>query len=665
MTLGVTPKESLRIGEYQVPVYSLDTVIVGSGAAGLRCAVNLQRNLADQPDRKILVLSEDRYNSTSFNTGSDKQTFYTWGVARDGPDSPKEMAQQIYNGNSLDGDVALVQANMSAQAFYGLADLGLPFPHDEFGGYGGYQTDHSEALRGTSRGPLTSKNMVEVLMREAERLNIPFGDGYQVVSLIKNGDQVTGVVAIDKNDVESDNYGLTVFQAQNVVFAVGGPGGMYKNSVYPSCHNGAIGVALEAGARAVNLTESQHGLASIQHRWNVSGTYQQVVPRFVSTNPDGSDEREFLNEYFGSIGDLSSNIFLKGYQWPFDPNKIKGSSLIDILVHIETEVRGRRVFMDFRENPRGTDLGEFSFDDLSDEARTYLQNAGALFGAPIDRLCHMNPQAVDLYDAHNINIRKVPLEVAVCNQHNNGGLETDHYSESANIKHLFPIGEVAGQHGVTRPGGSALNAGQCFAIMAAERIAYDYRPGTGAVSYEDFRHTAGQEAERVMRFIESISTGTSNLENYADSIKARMTLAGAHIRNPDSVAQALSDAQNQVSQGRISIAGRHEMPEALRIRSMGTAQMVYLDAINYYIQNGGGSRGSSMVMNEDGNPVLDRLGDKWKYLPENEQWRDLVLTTEFDGTSVTNSTRERRLIPDVQFQFEQEMNRFIRRVTGN
>ena len=50
---------------------------------------------------------------------------------------------------------------------------------------------------------------------------------------------------------------------------------------------GAIGLALDAGAIAQNLPESQHGLASIRHRWNVSGTYMQVVPRVISTTPDG------------------------------------------------------------------------------------------------------------------------------------------------------------------------------------------------------------------------------------------------------------------------------------------------------------------------------------------------------------------------------------------
>ena len=46
---------------------------------------------------------------------------------------------------------------------------------------------------------------------------------------------------------------------------------------------------------------------------------------------------------------MATNIFLKGYQWPFDPQRIENyqSSLIDMLVFNETQ-KGRRVFMDFQ-----------------------------------------------------------------------------------------------------------------------------------------------------------------------------------------------------------------------------------------------------------------------------------------------------------------------------
>ena len=61
--------------------------------------------------------------------------------------------------------------------------------------------------------------------------------------------------------------------------------------------------------------------------------------------------REFLRPYFDSVGAMNSMVFLKGYQWPFDPQKIENlqSSLIDFLIFNETR-QGRRVFIDFLHN---------------------------------------------------------------------------------------------------------------------------------------------------------------------------------------------------------------------------------------------------------------------------------------------------------------------------
>ena len=64
---------------------------------------------------------------------------------------------------------------------------------------------------------------------------------------------------------------------------------------------------------------------------------------------------------------LATAIFLKGYQWPFDPDRAAdfGSSLIDILVEHERRDLGRRVWMDFTRNPMATGrLEPFSLSDL-------------------------------------------------------------------------------------------------------------------------------------------------------------------------------------------------------------------------------------------------------------------------------------------------------------
>ncbi|RRH79894.1 oxidoreductase, partial [Mesorhizobium tamadayense] len=132
---------------------------------------------------------------------------------------------------------------------------------------------------------------------------------------------------------------------------------------------------------------------------------------------------------------------------------------------------GRRVFMDFNRNPLPMpgDL-PFSLERLDDDVSSYLGNAGAGQHLPIERLKHMNPLAIELYRRYKIDITKEPLEFAVNNQHMNGGIMVDVWGRSS-LAGCYAIGEAAGTHGVTRPGGAALNAGQVFGTRAAEHIA--------------------------------------------------------------------------------------------------------------------------------------------------------------------------------------------------
>jgi succinate dehydrogenase/fumarate reductase flavoprotein subunit len=350
--------------------------------------------------------------------------------------------------------------------------------------------------------------MFEKLLVQIKQKNIPILDQHEVISLLTTNDEkgkrVVGALAINKTNTADVMDSVVVFQAENIVMATGGPGGLYATSVYPNDHLGSTGVALEAGAAAANLIEWQYGLASTKFRWNVSGSYQQVIPRYFSTEQDGTGERDFLNQYFDHMGRLGTAIFLKGYQWPFDPRKLQnyGSSLIDLLVYQETVIKKRRVFMDFRHNPLPRQgLDEFKFSALSPDAYNYLQKSGILFGKPIERLQKMNPMAIKLYREHGIDLRKEPLEIAVCAQHNNGGLQGNIWWES-NLRHLFPVGEVNGSHGVYRPGGSALNSGQVGGYRAAQYISNFYH--TNSLTKAEFLQIVSPELQKTINLIEKV-----------------------------------------------------------------------------------------------------------------------------------------------------------------
>ena len=137
---------------------------------------------------------------------------------------------------------------------------------------------------------------------------------------------------------------------------------------------------------------------------------------------------------------MLSLIFLKGYQWPFDNRRAAdGSSVIDLLVYRETVLSGRRVYLDYTKNPFG--LENIEFDRLSAEAYTYLEKAGACFGTPYERLMKMNAPAVELYRSKGVDLSRERLEIALCAQHNNGGIAVDMWWQTC-VPGLFAAGGI-------------------------------------------------------------------------------------------------------------------------------------------------------------------------------------------------------------------------------
>jgi len=593
------------------------SLVVGSGAAGLNAAIQLVRSGVTD----VVIVTEGLDRGTSINAGSDKQTYYKLSLCGDQTDSPLALAETLFAAGSMHGDLALVEAAQSARAFFNLVNLGVRFPQDPYGQFPGYKTDHDPRQRATSVGPYTSQEMCRKLIAEVRRLGIPVFEGRSAVAMLALREGETrcacGIITLNEQGL------FEAFLSENTIFAVGGPALLYEASVYPPAQTGGIGIALLAGAKAQNLPESQFGLAATVYRWNVSGTYMQVVPRFVSQG-DGGELREFLQEYFPDPGQRASLVFLKGYQWPFDARKVPGgSSMVDILVYYESVVRGRSVYLDYRTNPN-----EFSFASLSAEARSYLERSGAFQETPLERLRHMNPAAIGVFSEHGIDLAKEPLRIAVCSQHNNGGLAANRWWESLNVKHLFPIGEVNGSHGVARPGGASLNAGQVGGFRAAEFIAYSYRDWTVERSRaldEVFRSLA-----ELCHYLTLSRESAISWQSDRAEFQRRMTAAGSHIRRTSQLQEATGEAWRQYQRIRTSGSGfaeKHEALESLRNLHLCFAHAVYLDAIRFALESGVGSRGSAIVVDPAGIRLHEKLPPDWAVVPENPQFRDLVLET--------------------------------------
>lgn len=645
-------KQRFSANGFSARLYSCNTAVVGTGAAGYNAADRLWQ----LGQRDILMVTENRLAGTSRNTGSDKQTYYKLTLSGGDGDSVREMAQTLFSGQCVDGDIALCEAALSTQCFLKLVELGVPFPRNRYGEYIGYKTDHDPRRRATSVGPYTSKQMTERLEQAVLDKGVPVLDHLQVIRVLSDGQRTYGLLCLNTAAAPKDRFVL--IRCNNVVYATGGPAGMYADSVYPGGHYGATGLALEAGARGKNLTEWQYGLASVRPRWNVSGTYMQVLPRVYSTAPDGTDEREFLMDFFSSAAEMLSKLFLKGYQWPFDVRKVDGgSSIIDILVYLE-RCKGRRVYLDYRQNPVS---GAFSYEELDSEAREYLQRAGACFGTPIQRLEHMNAPAVEFYRDKGVDLAVQPLEISLCAQHNNGGLAIDCWWQT-HVEGLFAVGEVSASHGVYRPGGTALNAGQVGSTRAAQFIA---ARRTGQVSAEKFEAAAAAALTEMGTLARQVVTGSSNVRALWADAAQNMSRCGAAIRSSAEI-RAYLDRTRQLLEEfprRVTAADESELCWVYRLRDMLISQQVYLAAMVDYMEQGGKSRGSALYTDANGTKPYAQLPDAFTFALDDGTRGSRVQEVLYRDGACRFEWRDVRPIPEDDDFFENVWRSY--RQTGN
>ena len=623
-----------------IKAYKAETVVLGTGAAGYNAACLLKKGGAED----LLIVTEGKKAGTSRNTGSDKQTYYKLSLAGGDLDSVRSLAEDLYKGRCVDGDIALCEAALSSASFLRLADMGVPFPVNRYGEYIGYKTDHDPYRRATSAGPYTSKFMTECLEREAEEHGIEVLDGYQAVRILVRNNEVKGIVCLNRKSSE-----LVAVLCRSLVFATGGPAGIYSMSVYPESQFGSTGIAFEAGCIGKNLTEWQYGLASVKPRWNVSGSYMQVLPRFVSVGDDGV-EHDFLSEYVYSREKMLSLIFLKGYQWPFDVRKLQsGSSIIDILCYLELE-KGRKVYLDYMHNP---DFREIPWNAISEEASSYLKASGAQGNTPIERLKKLNMPAYAFYLDKGVDLEKEYLEIALSAQHNNGGLAIDSWWQS-NVDGLFPVGECAASHGVYRPGGSALNAGQCGSRRASSWI-LAHRTGGWTPDPDGL----GSQIKEIKDIIAASGDGCLDADEVYKHARNLMSLNGSVIRNSELLRKTLSEVDGILSGfSNIKVSSPSRIWMLFELRNALITQKVYLASMLDYLENGAQSRGSAIYTQENGDIKVENLDSRFSYFLEDESRESMIQEVELRGNDLLFSRRKPRPIPSSDDFFENVWARY-------
>jgi succinate dehydrogenase flavoprotein subunit len=206
-------------------IHKHDAVIVGSGLAGLRAALEL----AGEMD--VAVIS--KVFPTRSHSGA-AQGGVGAALGNEEPDSPEwHMYDTVKGGDYLtDQNAAEVLANDAIRAIYELEHMGVPFSRTSEGkiaqrAFGGHTRNFGEAAvkRACYAADRTGRVILDTLSGETARRGIKTYSEYYLMDLIVNQGRVLGVTAY-----ELATGRFHVIHARAVLLATGGFGKVYKTT---------------------------------------------------------------------------------------------------------------------------------------------------------------------------------------------------------------------------------------------------------------------------------------------------------------------------------------------------------------------------------------------------------------------------------------------------
>jgi hypothetical protein len=139
-----------------------------------------------------------------------------------------------------------------------------------------------------------------------------------------------------------------------------------------------------------------------------------------------------------------------------------------------------------------------------------------------------------------------------------------------------------------------------------------------------------------------------SVKSVRTEVQARMSDRAGMICDSQSVADALLEARrlnDEIRAKGIAYARGGEAARALQWRQMALASEAVLSALDFYIDNGGGSRGARAICDPDGESLpLVHSGplQAYRFRKERPEHRDEQVVVRLDGDAMALSTRPNR-----------------------
>jgi succinate dehydrogenase / fumarate reductase flavoprotein subunit len=414
-----------------------DVVIVGGGLAGLRAAIELK----GKADCAIICKTYPNLaHSTEAQGGIN--------AAVDPKDSWVDHAYDTcYGGDYLNDQDAVEALCMDApRVIEELVGYGVNFNRTPDGNIAQRAFGAQRFNRTCYAADRTGHALLHSLYRKSIELGLTVYNEWQAVSLVKKGNRVSGIVALDMADGT-----FKVMGTKALIMASGGAGRVYGKTTNPENTGDGIAIAYNAGA----------------------GIMDMEMVQFHPTTLRGSNK--LLSEAARGEGAYLINSKGERFMKRYAPQKMELASR-DVVSRAEaTEIMegrgvlGDSVYLDFR---------HLDPEIINTRVPDIRKNALELVG---------------------IDITKDPVPVQPGQHYTMAGIATD-IDCRTNIEGLFAAGECAclSVHGANRLGGNSLMETFVFGKRAGIS-AYEYVNGR---SFEPIGETVTKiEEERSKRWM--------------------------------------------------------------------------------------------------------------------------------------------------------------------
>lgn len=304
-------------------------------------------------------------------------------------------------------------------------------------------------------GDRTGLEMIRTLQDHGIHQGLEFYQEYTIVSLLKDGKNVVGAFGYDR-----EKGRFKIFHAKAVIIATGGMGRIYKISSNSwDCTGGGISLAYHAGAELIDMEFVQFHPTGMVWPPSVRGLLITEGVRGEGGVLRNNKGRRFM---FDDIPELyreqTSTDEEEGWRYTQGDKNAKRPPELLTRDHVARCIR--REIKEGRGSPHGGVFLDISW------IKEKMPNAADHIKKKLPSMYHQFKELA------GVDITKEAMEVGPTTHYIMGGVRVDADTQMTSVPGLFAAGEcAAGLHGANRLGGNSLSDLLVFGKRAGEYAA--------------------------------------------------------------------------------------------------------------------------------------------------------------------------------------------------